>query len=306
MLFISCDKQGDTDFIHAYDIAGRRLCSQLPIALIEAFKVDCEPFAYQATRVNRSSVNNFSRDPAKLIYQGKGSFSGGIKQVTVWEKENIQALKVGTLDFSLTDLCYGHIHLLGDCSPDQAECAEILLGPPLLALLAEQAVFCLHAGAVTSQYGSAIFIGKSGQGKSTLSSAAPSSDWHRLCDDIMPIYWNNNEALLMPRFPQLKCEKQYLNYSPKPLSVVFCLLDSARSIDFNRLVGSEAVITLAKHTVASRIFNKTTLAKNLLFNQKIATTTPIYTVSYPRDFGYLDEVREKIVEKLTIHSVNYN
>lgn len=298
-LFISSEKQKQAEFTHVYEVSGKRVYSQQPIALIEPFKVshnleEAQPFSHD----NKLSFDAFDLDSALLIYQGEGSFSGGMRMVTVWESDGVQLLKVGAEYFSLTNLSTGRINLLGEYQSNSAQSAEVLMGPPLLALLAKQSIFCLHAGAVQTDSGTAVFIGESGKGKSTLSQDALEQNWHRLGDDIMPVALGEKGVTLIPRFPQLKRQRQHLGFARKPLTAIFRLVEPAgeQEIGFQSIKGGEAVITLARHTAASRVFNAETLSNNMGFNQKMAKEIPIYNLSYPRDFGLLEEVRRKIAD----------
>lgn len=301
-LFVSVEQQKKANFTHAYNLAGNQLLSQQPIALIQAFEVDYPLLDNALTDIHDDELklDQFDTNKAKLIYRGKGSFSGGMKKVSVWEKNNVQLLQVGESNFSLTNFKTGHIKLLGDFQVSQPESAEILLGPPLLTLLATKSIFCLHAGAVATEHGTAVFIGESGKGKSTLSQDATERTWSRLGDDIMPVVFHNNDICLLPRFPQLKRNRQYLDKVKQPLSVIFRLLEPAtnNSIQCQPVKGSEALISLARHTAASRVFNEEILAKNMVFNQAILSQIPVYDLSYPRDISRLDDVRNSVAELL--------
>jgi len=300
-LLISSEQQITTNFVHAYDLAGQRVYSQKPVALIEMFKVDLQPTeGLPYFNDSKLLMEAFDINSAKLVYQGEGSFSGGMKQVCVWESNNVQLLKVGSTNFSLTNLSTGHIRLLSDHQVDQKESAEILLGPPLLALLAKQSIFCLHAGAAETEYGSIIFIGESGRGKSTLSQSVSKLDWQQLGDDIMPVSFYKGDAQLIPRFPQLKRKHQHMEYLDKPLAAIFRLLEPSHNhqIEFQAITGSKAVISLARHTAASKVFSEEMLMVNMAFNKKIASTVPIYNISYPRDYARLDDVRAEIIKKM--------
>ena len=302
-LFVSSEQQSFANFTHAYNIAGELLYSQQSIALIEAFEVDCQ-LPEGVTDGFEITTELFDVDSARLIYQGEGSFSGGMKQVSVWERGHIQLLRVGANNFSLTNFVTGHIRLLGCYQTDQLESAEILLGPPLLTLLATKSVFCLHAGAVATEYGAAVFIGESGRGKSTLSQSVAGSHWQRLGDDIMPVSLSEDNVFLIPRFPQLKRKLQHLSYTLESLVAIFRLLEPAthQQVECQLTQGSEALITLSRHTAASRVFNERLLKENMVFNRNVLNKIPIYNLSYPRDFNCLDHVRDTVSKVLIKHS----
>ena len=296
-LFVSSEQQKNANFSHAYFIAGEHVYSQQPIALLEEFKVDFQQLENVVDISDSNLVeNSFDIDLSTLIFQGEGSFSGGMKQVAVWERNGIQLLRIGEHNFSLTNLVTNHVQLLNQYQSDQLESAEILLGPPLLTLLAKQSIFCLHAGAIATEHGTVVFIGESGRGKSTLSQSTATRSWSRLGDDIMPVCLDDENVLIIPRFPQLKRKQQYLDEVKKPLIAIFRLMESTgnKQIECKLIQGSEALITLSRHTAASLVFNGTLLAENMIFNQKVLSRTPVYNLSYPRDMDYLDNVRHAV------------
>lgn len=303
-LFLTAEPLGNAKFKYQYSIAGFVLYSQTKVSLIEAFEV-----FYDANAVNEAlcekllaklpDVNNPLFD---TVYQGQGAFSGGFKQVKIDYLVDSQKLSLNSKEFSLSNLTNGHIHLLGNNRADDLVVAEVLLGPPLLCNLAAKNVFCFHAGAVSTLHGSAIFIGESGRGKSTLSEEAVEQSWQRLGDDIMPVYLEKTVCKLLPRFPQLKRTNQHLDDTDINLTAIFRLAEPKQGdeVRFQNVTGYECILTLSRHIASSLAFSPSLLELKMQFVSALVKRVPIFDLSYQRNLSQLGELRKKIDEKLLL------
>ena len=184
---------------------------------------------------------------------------------------------------------------------------ELITGPALILLLAEQSIFCLHAGGVsfcTSQKKimNVAFLADSGVGKSTLSKGT-SSEWRQLCDDILPVQIKESSVRLYHDFPQLKLEQARVkdsNLRDCHLDYIFCLnSNQSDSIVIEEMSAVQSVLTLIRHTVASRLFDQNLLKAHCAFAQSLSQAVPIFQVSYPRDYAQLPELRQRIMESVT-------
>jgi len=255
-------------------VAGYELLCQTEIALIAAFQVISQASSFDSPESKH--VPDFNQASFKQVYEGLGSFSGGHKLVNASyaDEGELQALKIEGEDFCVTDLSTRHIHLLGDNKANEISVAEIILGPPLLCIMALDNLFSFHAGAVNTQQGAALFIGESGRGKSTLSQEALGQDWQRLGDDIMPTFMvgEGQRCCLQPRFPQLKRETQILD---------------------------KGIVPLSRHIASSRVFSPQLLAKKMAFISSIVNQVSIVDLSYRREINELETLRSEIVGHLT-------
>ncbi len=80
-----------------------------------------------------------------------------------------------------------------------------LFGSALGALLHQRGLLVLHASAIETERGAALFIGPSGNGKSTLAAALNRRGYRILADDICALKLDGQERpVVLPGFPQLK------------------------------------------------------------------------------------------------------
>jgi len=92
----------------------------------------------------------------------------------------------------------------------------------IIFFLALDGIFCFHASAVEYKNQAILFLGKSGNGKSTLADyLVKNSDgkFKRIADDIVPITFIDNSLIALPRFPQLKLTNKQQYPLGKPAKV---------------------------------------------------------------------------------------
>ena len=176
---------------------------------------------------------------------------------------------------------------------------EALLGPPLTFALALHEVWCLHASAVLKGGQAILFLGASGDGKSTLAAylneAAPGG-WRRLADDILPCMLAGGLPFARPHFPQLKLSPEE-RYPPTadeavPVGAVVVLRPTRESaeITLEPLVATAAVKALAEQTVAVSLFDRALHGAHLRFVAGLVQAVPVYRMRYPHDYARLPEV----------------
>jgi hypothetical protein len=98
-----------------------------------------------------------------------------------------------------------------DITIERAPCAtddEVLLflfGSAIGALLHQRGMLTLHASAIETERGAVLFVGHSGNGKSTTAAALHKRGYRILADDICPLALDENgQPQALPGFPQLK------------------------------------------------------------------------------------------------------
>ncbi len=80
-----------------------------------------------------------------------------------------------------------------------------LFGSAIGALLHQRGMLTLHASAIETERGAVLFVGHSGNGKSTTAAALHKRGYRILADDICPLALDENgQPLALPGFPQLK------------------------------------------------------------------------------------------------------
>lgn len=241
-----------------------------------------------------------SPSQATTIYDGPGLVGGRLRRVRSAESASAIWLWVGqtddNLDLGPVAVARGGAtiwlppdwpatpHALGD---------EFLLGPVLTLALALDGVFCLHASAVALGGRTVAFVGDSGSGKSTLAAYfehGVAGPWRHVADDILPIEGVGGGVLARPHFPQLKMEAagHYSASAPDRLKLaeVYVLnkYDPYLYPNCLRLDPRRGMLALLKATVASRLFPRTALARQMaLLRFVVESNTVIYSLDYPHD-----------------------
>jgi len=181
---------------------------------------------------------------------------------------------------------------------------EILLGPALILALALRNTWSFHASAARFQERTLIFLGESGQGKSTLTGyLARSPNWQLVADDILPATIEPFGVTVWPHFPQLKLP---LKAQPSiglpeklPLGAI-CLIEVTgpeRKPAIAKLSSTQATQALLSHTAGTRLFTPSLLAEHLDFSVLVAQQIPAYRLTYPHRRDVLPQVQE-LLEKI--------
>ena len=289
--FTLTEQLNDSQKPSHYRVAGIDVVTDVEIAHLGYFSHDMTAVPNANLPVDVDLVN-FSK-----IYDASGQFSSGERHVCCLSNNDIIVLQVdGLKDFILSS--DGVIHSSIAPSIDTALLQEVLVGPPLILQMARQGVYCLHASAARVERKICVFLGDSGQGKSTL--AQHSSDgWERLSDDVLPVsISDNNVAFIKPHFPQLKLssEEQYPIAAPECVQLDYLILlnpkknpDDSHVCQLRELNQSDAVLSIVRHTVASKLFPSRLLKQHLLFASHLCTNIPILKFTYPMKWGGLAE-----------------
>jgi len=96
--------------------------------------------------------------------------------------------------------------ILIDRSPDSRddEIRLFLLGSALGALLHQRGVLPLHGSAIATEKGAVVFVGGSGNGKSTLAGVFQKRGYSVLADDVSVISFDDRKrAWVLPAYPQI-------------------------------------------------------------------------------------------------------
>ncbi len=127
--------------------------------------------------------------------------------------------QIAPRDFLLTvpEVARYHVHdgraiTIEVLSGADAESVQLfLLGSALGALLHQRGMLPLHASAVETPAGAALFTGVSGAGKSTTAAALTQRGYRLLADDITVVFAGaGNVPMAAPAFPQMKLWAQSL------------------------------------------------------------------------------------------------
>ena len=87
---------------------------------------------------------------------------------------------------------------------DERSLRLIVLGPAMAILLHQREFLVLHANSVAVNGGAVSFLGRPGQGKSTLSAALYARSHSLVADDVTAVHIGTGHPVVYPAFPQIK------------------------------------------------------------------------------------------------------
>lgn len=184
---------------------------------------------------------------------------------------------------------------------------EMLLGPPVITMLASREIWCLHASAVEINGKVVLFLGPSGQGKSTLAAyAAHSGNPHlrRLADDLLPCTIRNEGVMALPSFPQLKLQarEQHPSFWNETFAIDAVIMLEAASFDSGICLlpvsAGRAARKLIEQTAIVSLFSRALHEKHLEFVAGLMGKVPVYTLQFPHDYDQLPDVYQSISNEL--------
>ncbi len=161
----------------------------------------------------------------------------------------------------------------------------------------------MHASAAIFNEKLILFLGESGQGKSTLAGyLANEAGWRLAADDILPVTGGSDGVLAWPHFPQLKIpvDAQPGPGLPERLAISkVCVLSDASVYEMpamKLLSSTQAIQVYLGHTAGTRMFDPDTLQKHLAFCSHAAEKVPVYRLTYPHRWEGLRVVKELLEE----------
>ena len=150
---------------------------------------------------------------------------------------------------------------------------SIILGPLFCVLLRQRGFAVLHASSVADHNGAVAFIGRSGEGKSTLVNAFYQAGYSLITDDILAINLDANPPHVLPSAPYVRLlpdavdffipeeetiaqEEKYIYRTargflrtPHPLRRLY-ILDRGENQGITQILPREAFIELVRHSRA--------------------------------------------------------
>lgn len=297
---------------HCYTIAGQRLVFEDQVASLALFGQVVASSQDRARLEEPYLIEGdprmvFNRRNAKRYYQGQARFDNRDRNVTYWRRRGVSQIDIDDEPICQIDFAKQRIHLLNDRSFDNRVNLEVVTGPALVLLLAEQDIYCLHAGAINTSAGNIAFIAESGSGKSTLS-ANVDKNWSQLSDDILPLQLNRPDRTveLMTNFPQLKLDGASIvqpDMTRQKLDFIIRINQKPNAeVQLKEVSRADGLLQVIRHTVAARLFGQTLMKRHAKFSKRVSGRVPILELSYPRDITQLDTLRATIVEYLSNRS----
>jgi hypothetical protein len=291
-----------------YRIAGQEFYFSCPVPELNSFEI---PVTEQLETLQTIPV------AVGLICRATGWIGEEQREVECWSAPPGLVLRVaGGSDFYLSKEGRAIVPVAGKQSnSDQNRTAslsflsgldrEILAGPALVLALALRGIWCLHASAALFNGNLIVFLGESGQGKSTLAAflAADNPGWRLASDDILPVTLGPGGVTTWPRFPQLKLpgEAQPGVFLPEqlPVSKVCVLTDSMGSENpgLQPLAAGQSVQAYLGNTAGARLFSPELLAMHLAFCTQAAGLVPVTILPYAHEWDALPLARQ-LLERL--------
>ncbi|MBI5964685.1 MAG: hypothetical protein HY863_14495 [Chloroflexi bacterium] len=235
--------------------------------------------------------------PLALSCQTVGWVGEAEREVEVWSARNGTLLKVrGGSDFFIS----ADGSCISKAGPQELAGLDrdILLGPVLVLALALRGIWCLHASAVMCKSGLIVFLGESGQGKSTLAAYLSSIDGRLVADDILPITLGSRGMQVWPHFPQLKLPthvqpaEKFPEQLPLDQICVLSRADMDEMPELQLLPAGQAVQSLLRHTAGTRLFDSALLSGHLSFCANIGRQILFSQLVYPHRNDALPIVKE--------------
>ena len=243
----------------------------------------------------------------KLIARTKGWVANEWRMVETWSAPSGFLVRTaGGSDFYISpggQAILSASQWQGDGEMSETD-RQILLGPVIVLALALRGTWSLHASAAIFHENLVLFLGESGQGKSTLAAyLGGEAGWRLAADDILPVTIGSDGIVAWPHFPQLKLPVQAQPCSGLPeqlaISKVYLLTDAGAedSLALQRLSASQAIQVFLGHTAGTRMFDPNLLTKHLAFCSQATESVPVYGLDYPHRWEVLPIVK-KLLENL--------
>jgi hypothetical protein len=210
----------------------------------------------------------------------------------------------------------------------KATVRHLLLDQVIPLVLSRREGTVLHASAVLAAQGVLAFVGKSGQGKSTLATSFAQKGCALVSDDCLALRAENGGWVVLPSYPGVRLwpsaaeellgedadTSSVAHYTIKrragdmgvlpfsacsaPLRAFFFLADEAPTISMERLSPRQAFMAFVKFAFVLDITDTVFLRDQFETFGLLSEAVPAYTVRYPREFASLPAVREAILHRI--------
>jgi len=205
-----------------------------------------------------------------------------------------------------------------------------LLGAVLSFALLKKGEEPLHATAVIVNGEAIAFSGDSGRGKSTLATSFMSAGYPLLTDDLLRLRSDANALIAFPGPSRLKLlpdtaaafergrgvapdpegGKLILGLGPHeahrdpvPLRALYVLerpVSGQSDVEIRNLSRSEAFVALVANTFNTQVTDPDRLSRQFTAARAIVDRLPVRSLSYPRQLELLPQVRDQILEGVSV------
>ena len=239
--------------------------------------------------------------------------------------------------YLLRFLSYGDFFVSADtlkiqCRPlpgtPEVTVRHLLLDQVIPLVLSRRERIVLHASAVLTRHGVIAFVGKSGQGKSTLAASFAREGCALVSDDCLVLRAEHGGWTAIPSYPGVRLwpltveevlhedtptwdvahytikrrleDTNVLPYAsgPAPFRRLFFLADDAGEVTLEKLHPGRTIMALVEFAYNLDIKDTVFLRRQFDTVVRLTVEVPAYAVHYPREFAALPAVREAILRHL--------
>ena len=208
---------------------------------------------------------------------------------------------------------------------------HLFLDQVLPLVLSRRGRIVLHASAIATANGALAFMGKSGQGKSTLAAHFARNRFSIVCDDAMVLMEQAGENMVVPSYPSIRLWPDTLsalfdaptpttgvahytakrrlplgsNVASEPVALrrIYILStkeectdeEAAGPVAVELLSPSEAMIELSRYTYLLDVTDRRDLHRTFHQLAPLAECIPCYRLYIPYDFSRLPEVCDAVM-----------
>lgn len=196
-------------------------------------------------------------------------------------------------------------------------------GSVLAALLQQRGVVTLHASAVRTDAGAALFLGASGAGKSSVLAALVKRGYPMMCDDVAGVVLDGDVPTVLPAFPCTRLWDDVLNhlawwpragqrvrkdmnkhlapvdeFHPFPAALRACFVLAKGDLDevkLGKTAPREAFLCLSKHSYRKKYLPGLGRGKGHFRTlEAVARQVPVIRATRPAHSFQLDSLAEQI------------
>jgi hypothetical protein len=243
---------------------------------------------------------------------------------------------------SLCDFVLSHDLASVRCRPVPAVPEEtlrhILLDQVIPLWMSARGKVVLHASAVQSPVGALVFLGATGQGKSTIAASLCNGGFSLLTDDCIHLRIEGDRLVGVPSYPSLRLwsdtarelfgaapsllpvahytdkgrvgsESVRFRFTaePTPIRAVYSIECDTKSngkpVSIVAMTAAESFFELLRSSHRLDLTDRTRLGDEFGFLSRIPEMVPIRRLFYPRDFAVLPHVRRLIMNDVEIQAL---
>jgi hypothetical protein len=197
---------------------------------------------------------------------------------------------------------------------DEAIIEHLLLDQVLPRILAHRGELAAHCSAVAAGHGAAIFLGRTGWGKSTLAGLMHRQGCALLSDDCVLLRPQSGRVVAVPTYRSLRLWPESLDrvfpsaelpvgsggakhrlrasgddgeVAPRPVNAVYVLNDPAenrQTISIEPISPAALCLALIRHSFRLDVADRAEAATFLGLCAAVARSVPAFALSYPREF----------------------